>query len=96
MLREIKHSCGHKESYDIRRGQFAKTKKFYEQRLCTACWKEHEYDRRKKAAEDNARNGLRALRGDKFSISQAELIRHEFFSFVKHNPTNCMNYISFR
>ena len=28
MLREIKHICGHIETYQIPRGQFARTKRF--------------------------------------------------------------------
>ena len=85
MLREIKHICGHIETYQIPRGQFARSKRFHEKRLCRDCWIKQEDEKKKTAAEENARSGLPSLKGPLGLISGAEVIRHDFFDFVREN-----------
>ena len=85
MLREIKHSCGHIETYQIPNGKFSRMKKFYHERLCKECWKEQEQDKQKLAKEDNARSGLPKLTGPLSLVYGAELIRYEFFKFITDN-----------
>lgn len=88
MLREIKHSCGHIETYQIPHGKFSRMKKFYQERLCKECWKAQEQEKEKLAKESNARAGLPKLMGSHNSIPGAELIRYDFFKFVADNAEN--------
>ncbi|WDE98237.1 hypothetical protein PQO03_20690 [Lentisphaera profundi] len=85
MLREIKHSCGHIETYQIANGQFSRMKKFHQARLCKECWKTEAQDKQKFAKADNARSGLPKLTGMPTLIPSAELIRYDFFKFITEN-----------
>ena len=87
MLREVKHICGHSESHDLRgnRTRVANSRRFFEARLCTECWKLQEAQRQKAAAVANAEEGMPNLKGGPIDIIKAELIRYEFFQFIREH-----------
>ena len=85
MLREVKHICGHSENHDFHgnRTRVASSRRFFEARLCTECWKVQEAQRQKDAEISNAEEGMPNLKGGPVDIIKAEVTRHEFFRFIR-------------
>ena len=85
MLREVKHICGHSEAHDLRgnRTRVANSRRFFEARLCTECWKLEQAEKQKVAAIANAEDGMPALKGTPLDIIKADLVRYDFFQFIR-------------